>query len=275
MLSRLALGAERLDAVLRAAVTAAVGEGPNADVETPTIRLRELEERARIAARRDPARLRALALLAGRLGEALETDAPRRFEPALMARADAGGARTQELAAKLRNLGASESELRRALAEAAERTSGLDVERAQIDAAAGEARRRLEATQAEPAEGDDREALAERAERLRARREELGRVNPLAKEEYDAEKERLDELATQRGDLEGSLAELEKLRAELAETVETRFADTFEAVARELPRGRGHPLPGRRGPAASDRGRRQRRTVSTASRSSSAPPARG
>ena len=69
-------------------------------------RLRELEERAPAAARRDPARLRALAALAVRLGAALETDAPRRFEPALMARADAGGARTQELAAKLRNLGA-------------------------------------------------------------------------------------------------------------------------------------------------------------------------
>jgi chromosome segregation protein len=247
LLSRLALGVERLDDVLRRAVRAAVETGPSADVETPTIRLRELEERARVAARRDPTRLRALAAVAARLGNALETEAPRRFEPALMARADAGGARTQELAAKLRNLGASESELRRALGEASERASALDVERAQVDAAADEARRRLEAAEAEPAEGDDREALTERAERLRARREELGRVNPLAKEEYEAEKERLDELATQRADLEGSLAELEKLRAELAETVETRFADTFEAVARNFHEVAGVLFPGGEG----------------------------
>ena len=116
-----------------------------------------------------------------------------------MGRADAGGARTQELAAKLRNLGASESELRRALAEAAERTLRARRRAGPDRSGRGEARRRLEAAEAEPAEGDDREALAERAERLRARREELGRVNPLAKEEYEAEKERLDELATQRG----------------------------------------------------------------------------
>ena len=247
LLARVAAGAERLDEILQAAAAAAAQRGPAADVETPSVRLRELEERARVAARRDPARLRALAALAERLRAALETDAPRRFEPALMGRADAGGARTQELAARLRNLGASEAELRRALGEAAERTSALDVERAQVEAAAAEARRRLEAAEVEPAEGDDREAIAERAERLRARREELGRVNPLAKEEYEVEKERLDELATQRADLEGSLAELENLRAELSETVETRFADTFEAVARNFAEVAGTLFPGGEG----------------------------
>jgi chromosome segregation protein len=234
LLARLAHGAERLDAVLQAAARAAASTEPSADVDTPTARLRELEERARVAARRDPARLQGLAAAARRLHAALATEAPGRFEPALMARADAGGTRTQELAAKLRNLGASESELRRALAEAAERASVLDVERAQIEAAAAEATRRLEAADAEPAEGDDRDALAERVQRLRTRREELGRVNPLAKEEYDLEKERLDELATQRADLEASLAELERLRAELTETVESRFAETFDAVARNF-----------------------------------------
>jgi chromosome segregation protein len=246
-LSRLTRAAERLDTTLQAAVRAAAHTGPRADVETPTVRLRELEERARAAARRDPTRLRALAALAQRLGAALETDAPRRFEPALMGRADAGGARTQELAAKLRNLGASEAELRRTLAEASERASALEVERAQIEAAATEARRRLEAADAQPAEGDDREALSERAERLRARREDLGRVNPLAKEEYEAEKERLDELATQRADLDASLDELEKLRAELAGTVETRFADTFEAVASNFHEVAGVLFPGGEG----------------------------
>jgi chromosome segregation protein len=231
LLARLAEGAARLEAVLQAAARRAATGEPSADVETPTSRLRELEDRARAAARRDPARLRALAAAADRLHAALETDAHRRFEPALMARADAGGARTQELAAKLRNLGAAEAEIRHALAEAAERTSALDVERAQVEAAADEARRRFETAGAEPAEGDDRDQLSARAERLRARREELGRVNPLAKEECEAEKERLDELATQRADLEASLAELERLRAELTETVESRFAETFDAVA--------------------------------------------
>ncbi len=231
LLERLTHGAERLDGALQAAARRAASAGTAADVETPAAHLRELEDRARAAARRDPATLRALAAVAQRLGAALETDALRRFEPALMGRADAGGARTQDLAAKLRNLGASEAELRRALAEAAERTAALDVERAQVEAAASEARNRLEAAGVEPAEGDDRDQLAERAERLRKRREELGRVNPLAKEEYDAEKERLDELATQRSDLEASLAELERLRTELSDTVESRFAETFDAVA--------------------------------------------
>jgi chromosome segregation protein len=55
-------------------------------------------------------------------------------------------------------------------------------------------------------------------------------VNPLAKEEYDAEKIRLEELTTQRADLEQSLDELDKLRTELTETVERRFAETFDAV---------------------------------------------
>ena len=67
--------------------------------------------------------------------------------------------------------------------------------------------------------------------RLESRREALGQVNPLAKEEYEAEKERLEELATQRADLEASLAELAALRDELTETVNSRFDETFAAVA--------------------------------------------
>ena len=56
-------------------------------------------------------------------------------------------------------------------------------------------------------------------------------MNPLAKEEYDAEKERLAELEVQREDLEQSLKELADLRDELAETVDRRFAETYQAVA--------------------------------------------
>src|SRR5439155_11369055 len=115
-------------------------------------------------------------------------------------------------------------------AEAAERLSAVDVERARIEAEADEARRRLEPAGAEPAEGDDRDELADRIERLERRRESLGQVNPLAKQEYDHEKERLTELSAQRADLEQSLTELETLRDDLARTVEQRFEETFAAV---------------------------------------------
>ena len=85
------------------------------------------------------------------------------------------------------------------------------------------------------AEGDDRLNWRRASSvRLERRREQLGQVNPLAKEEYEAEKERLEELAAQRADLERSLDELEKLRRELTETVERRFAETFEAVERHF-----------------------------------------
>jgi len=147
------------------------------------------------------------------------------------ARVDAGATRTGDLGAALRELGAGEVELRQAAEEAAARATEIEIELTRIDAEAAEARRRLADTAAEPAEGDDRVELSARAERLEARRIQLGQVNPLAKEEHDAEKARLDELEAQRQDLERSLQELEDLRAELAETVERRFAETFAAVA--------------------------------------------
>jgi chromosome segregation protein len=162
---------------------------------------------------------------------AAATEAASRFEAPLRAQVDAGGARTGELGAELRRLGAAEVELRQALTTASSSVSAIDVEVARIEAEADEARRRLEhAGTDERADGDDRDELAERAERLERRRESLGQVNPLAKEEYEAEKLRLDELAVQRKDLEASLGELEKLRTELTETVERRFAETFDAV---------------------------------------------
>jgi chromosome segregation ATPase len=157
-------------------------------------------------------------------------EAGRRFEAALRARVDAGGSRTGDAAGALRELAAREAELRRGAAEAGERTAAIDVELARLEAEQSAARRRLEDAGAEPAEGDDREALAERLVRLERRRETLGAVNPLAKQEYEEEKERLTELTTQREDLERSLAELEKLRNELSETVERRFDETFAAV---------------------------------------------
>jgi chromosome segregation protein len=163
------------------------------------------------------------------LGGAVQ--AAERFEAPLRARVDAGGSRTGTLGEELRRLGAAEVELRQELTNASAGVSAIDVEVARVEAEADEARRRLEhAGTDERAEGDDRDELAERAERLERRRESLGQVNPLAKEEYDAEKARLEELTTQRRDLEESLTELEKLRSELAETVERRFTETFDAV---------------------------------------------
>src|SRR5204862_163558 len=153
-----------------------------------------------------------------------------RFEAALRARVDAGGSRTGYAATALRELAAREAELRRGAAEAGERAAAVDVELARLEAEQAAARRRFEDAGDEPAEGDDREALAERLVRLERRRETLGAVNPLAKQEYEEEKERLTELTAQREDLERSLAELEKLRNELSETVERRFDETFAAV---------------------------------------------
>ena len=168
----------------------------------------------------------------GRLVRALAgaAEAGRRFEAPLRARVDAGGSRTGDAAGALRELAAREAELRRGAAEAGERTAAIDVELARLEAEQSAARRRLEDAGAEPAEGDDREALAERLVRLERRRETLGAVNPLAKQEYEEERERLTELTMQREDLERSLAELEKLRNELSETVERRFDETFAAV---------------------------------------------
>jgi chromosome segregation ATPase len=157
-----------------------------------------------------------------------------RSEPTLRARADAGSTRTGELAEELRKLGAADAELRREAAEVSARTSTIDVELARLQAERREAERRLEAAGAAPAEGDDRDALLDRVERLRRRREELGRVNPLAAEEYEREKENLADLSAQREDLEQSLAELAKLRDELDETVERRFAETFDSVSRHF-----------------------------------------
>ena len=195
---------------------------------------------AAVRAGRRQARPHELARVVGaaeRLDEALlaAAAAASRFEAPLRADVDAGAARSGELGAELRRLGAAEVELRQELAAASEAVSAVEVEVARAEAEADEARRRFDHANAdEPAEGDDRDELVATAERLERRRETLGQVNPLAHEEYEAEKVRLEELAAQRADLEASLAELEKLRTELTETVERRFAETFDAVQRHF-----------------------------------------
>ena len=208
----------------------------NAATRAAETRTKAAEARAALdslpSGRLDPVVAARLARLADRAVSTLEgaVESSARLETPMRARVDAGSHRAQELGESLRTLGAQEVELRREAAEAAERASAVEVELARIEADAAEARRRLEAADAVPAEGDDRDALDERVERLEKRRLSLGQVNPLAKEEYDAEKARLDELSTQRADLEASLTELEKLRAELDETVRSRFAETYAAV---------------------------------------------
>jgi len=194
----------------------------------------ELERQADdVASDSVPAPTEPLAPFAERLAALLDGagSAAARFEAPLQARVDAGAARAGQLAAELRRLGGEEAEARRAASESAERSSAVEVERARLEAERNEARRRLDEAGAEPAEGDDREELAARIERSERRRETLGQVNPLAKEEHEREKERLTELMAQRADLEASLKELEQLRAELAETVEQRFDETFAAVS--------------------------------------------
>jgi chromosome segregation protein len=210
----------------------------------------ELERRAEeLPTELEPVAVGPLVALAERLSAVLvgAADAARRFEAPLQARVDAGATRAGELAAELRRLGGEEAEARRAAAETGERGAAIDVEGARLEAEAAEARRRLDEAGAQPAEGDDREELAARIERLERRRETLGQVNPLAKEEHEREKERLAELVTQRADLESSLKELEELRAELAETVERRFEETFAAVSSHFEEVAATLFPGGRG----------------------------
>ncbi len=196
-----------------------------------------LVERAPRRSALDPDMLGRLCATAEALGAGLAAAAglAARFEAPVRARVGAGAERVTRLGDDLRRLGAAEVDLRRQAEEASERATHVQVELARLEAEADEAARRLEKSGAEtPAEGDDRDELAARADRLDSRREELGKVNPLAKEEYEAEKERLEELAAQRQDLENSLAEIAKLRDELAETVQRRFTETFDAVARNF-----------------------------------------
>ena len=202
---------------------------------------RERRNRAQAAAARvpapvDPDRVAMLAALADESDRlrAVLVDAmgrAQRFETPLLARVDAGGTRTGELGAELRQLGEREAELRRDTAETHERVSTIGIEAARL----GVERRELMTRLPEDAEGEelsdeDENALRAKLERGLRRREELGQVNPLAAEEYAQEQQRLSELTEQREDLERSVKELISLCDELAETVERRFAETFAAV---------------------------------------------
>jgi chromosome segregation ATPase len=181
--------------------------------------------------------LRRLAEQAERAAAVLQDAGARavRLEAPLRARVDAGGSRAGELGDELRRLGGLEAELRLAATEAAERMSGLGIERARLEAEREEVLRRLpEDAEAEALTEEGAEELRAQLARLERRREALGQVNPLAAEEHAREKSRLEELTVQREDLERSLAELESLRDELAETVERRFEETLGEVERHF-----------------------------------------
>ena len=152
-----------------------------------------------------------------------------RVEQPLTATAESGGTLAASLAAGLRDLAAREADLRREAHEATSAVSQVEIELARLDAESADARRRLGEAGEDAADGT-REELEATLERLERRREALGGVNPFAKEEYDREKEHLSELRTQTADLELSLAGLDKLRRELTETVDRRFAETYAAV---------------------------------------------
>ncbi len=159
------------------------------------------------------------------------SDRVENLEAPLREQVEAGAGQAGELGATLRRLGAEEAALRDRTNVESERLAQLGVELARLDSEAEDAERRLGGDGVIPADGDEREELALKLERGHRRLEELGRVNPLAKEEYAEEKARLEELEIQRADLEHSLTELEKLCAELTETVERRFAETYELVS--------------------------------------------
>jgi chromosome segregation ATPase len=174
-----------------------------------------------------------------------------RFQAPLQARVDAGGSRSTELGEELRALGAREAELRLAAGEAAERLAAVGIEAARLEREREEVAERLRVTGrecvAEPLSEEQVGELRAEIARLERRREALGQVNPLAAEEHAREKARLEELVLQREDLERSLAELAKLRDELAAAVEKRFEETYAAVERHFAEVASTLFPGGRG----------------------------
>jgi chromosome segregation protein len=145
-------------------------------------------------------------------------------------------------------VGAREADLRRAAGEAGERLTAISIDAARLEREREELVARLPARQEREPLGDaEADELRSHVARLERRREALGQVNPLAAEEHARESERLRELAVQREDLERSLAELEKLRADLSATVERRFAETYGRVERHFSEVVGTLFPGGQG----------------------------
>ena len=206
----------------------------------------EAADRARAAARAladaDPARSRrpnelVLAQLvadAERLEEALAVDVDR-FEEPVRGRAEAQAARTTELGTELRRLAAVEVELRQAASAAGERLSAVDVELARTDAERDEAQRRLDAAARRAGRGRrPRRARRASSTATSGAASSSARSTRSRKRSTTRRRSGSPSCPSQRTDLEKSLSELEQLRDDLTKTVETRFAETFEAVERHF-----------------------------------------
>jgi chromosome segregation protein len=156
---------------------------------------------------------------------------------------------------ELRQLAAREAELRRALAEAADRRTAVQVgiarcedRRGELTSALDEVSERLDqAGFAAPVDDAEAEELRARLERLERRRERIGPVNPLAEAECAELGERAAFLREQRRDLEKSITDLEALIRELSERVDAEFADTFAAVEEQFAHMVAVLFPGGRG----------------------------
>jgi chromosome segregation protein len=129
-----------------------------------------------------------------------------------------------------RSVAATATEIEVELTRSTDRIAELGRRSQEISADVSEEPEQLD----EPLPPEERESVAARMERLERRRESLGAVNPLAAEEYETEKRRTGELTEQCADLEKSLRELRGLIRDLTQTIDRRFAETFEQVARNF-----------------------------------------
>ncbi len=120
-------------------------------------------------------------------------------------------------------------------AELASQLHSLEVEYAQVEAQAGALRQKVEGDFGigmDEIQGPSKEeeVTAERIEFLKERLRRQGPVNLLALEEYQKEKERLDFLRSQKEDLEGAEASLERAIAKIDYTAREKFLQTIERI---------------------------------------------
>jgi chromosome segregation ATPase len=167
----------------------------------------------------------------------------------------AGGG--EDVAEELRACSKLEGELQVRLREVGERVTSAEVEAAHLRDRRDESASELERIakrlghEIEPAEeaigAEEREEIDRKLERLARRREQLGPVNPLAEREYEEALAHVNELEEQRADLEGALAELQRLIRETDRRIEEAFEDTFASAQENFSDLVEHLFPGGRG----------------------------
>jgi chromosome segregation ATPase len=160
---------------------------------------------------------------------------------------------TEELRACSREEYALQAEMRKiaeAVTEAEVRAAHVGDRRDEVASELEGIGSRLGAPQeaaAEPLGESEREEIENSLERLARRREQLGPVNPLAEREYEQARSHVEELEHQREDLEGALAELEKLIRDTDHRIRIEFEQTLEATTRNFEELIEHLFPGGRG----------------------------